>query len=97
MTDSFETLGLKPEATEGEIRARYLELVRAFPPDRAPERFAEVRAAYDELRDTLRRFASEVLTLRTVDTLDALAAELRRRLAATRLSADAILSLGDPS
>lgn len=97
MSDPFEILGLTPQASEDEIRARYLELVREYPPDRAPERFASVRSAYDELRDPLRRLDDEVLALSTVDTLDALAADVRRRLAATRLSADAVLSLGDPS
>ena len=40
MNDPYETLGLSPDAGESEIRRRYLELVREFPPDRAPERFA---------------------------------------------------------
>ena len=63
MSDPFEILGLTPQASEEEIRARYLELVREYPPDRAPERFASVRSAYDELRDPLRRLDDEVLAL----------------------------------
>ena len=45
MNDPYVQLGLPPSADETEIRRRYLELVRQFPPDRAPERFAEIRAA----------------------------------------------------
>ena len=35
MVDPYEALGLSPQADEKEIRERYLELVREFPPDRA--------------------------------------------------------------
>ena len=55
MIDPYEQLGLPPSADETEIRQHYLELVRQFPPDRAPERFAEIRAAYDALRDPVSR------------------------------------------
>ena len=51
MPTAHETLGVSNTASEAEIRSRYLQLVREFAPDRAPERFAEIRAAYDELRD----------------------------------------------
>ena len=45
MNDPYEVLELTPDADETEIRQRYLELVRAIPPDRAPERFAAIHAA----------------------------------------------------
>lgn len=52
-TDFFTTLGLPREAGEAEVRARYLELVKQFPPERAPERFREIQAAYEFARDPL--------------------------------------------
>ena len=58
MVDPYETLGISPQADEKEIRDRYLELVREFPPDRAPERFASIRAAYEQLRDPAVRLRS---------------------------------------
>ncbi len=54
MNDPYETLGLTTDAGEAEIRRRYLELVRQFPPDRAPERFTAIHAAYEALRDPAR-------------------------------------------
>ena len=60
MADPFEVLGLPKDAGEGEIRQRYLELVRAFPPERAPERFAAVHAAYQALRDPAARLESQL-------------------------------------
>jgi curved DNA-binding protein CbpA len=95
MSDPYEVLGLANDADEAEIRRRYLELVRQSPPDREPERFAAVRAAYDEVRDPARRLESQLFRASTSDSLDALAADLRARLAAARLSLDALLSLAD--
>jgi curved DNA-binding protein CbpA len=95
MSDPYEVLGLANDADEAEIRRRYLELVRQSPPDREPERFAAVRAAYDEVRDPARRLEAQLFRASTSDSLDALAADLRARLAAARLSLDALLSLAD--
>jgi curved DNA-binding protein CbpA len=96
MKDPHETLGLTPEANESEIRRRYLELVRAFPPDRAPERFAEIHAAYEALRDPARRLQAQLFRLETAsDSFEALAEDLRRRLGEARLPVDTLLHLGD--
>jgi curved DNA-binding protein CbpA len=80
VTDPYQVLGLSRHATEDEIRKRYLELVREFSPDRAPERFAEIRAAYDAVRDPSRRIAAQLFDPETTDTLDALATSVRKRL-----------------
>ena len=95
MTDPYEVLGLASDADEAEVRRRYLELVREFPPDRAPERFAAIRAAFDEVRDPARRLQSQVLTWSTTDSLDAIATDLRARLAGARLPLDVLLMLSD--
>ena len=39
MLAHYLALGLSPSAAGEEIRQRYLELVRAHPPSRDPERF----------------------------------------------------------
>src|SRR5437660_6432871 len=51
MTDPYQVLELAPDADDAAIRARYLELVRRWPPEQAPERFAAIRAAYEQVRD----------------------------------------------
>lgn len=51
--DPFKVLGLSPDASEAEIRARYLELVKQYPPEREPEKFREVRAAFELTKDPL--------------------------------------------
>lgn len=95
MHDPYEVLGVPPQADEAQIRERYLELVREFPPDRAPEKFAEIRAAFDELRDPLLQLEQQVFTLHSSDSLAALETELRARLRSARLPAAALLSLAD--
>lgn len=93
MNDPFEVLGLPQHADEAQIRNRYLELVRQFSPERAPERFAEIRSAFDELRDPLRRLDRQMFSLASSDSLESLAAAVRTQLRRARLSRDALLAL----
>jgi curved DNA-binding protein CbpA len=96
MNDPYETLGLRRDADESEIRRRYLELVREFPPDRAPERFTAVHAAYEAVRDPARRLESRLFQTETTDdSFEAIANDLRSRLRQSRLPVDALLKLAD--
>lgn len=56
--DPFESLGLEPSAGEAEIRQRYLEKVKAHPPDRDPEGFKVIQSAYEKLRDDTSRLST---------------------------------------
>ena len=51
MLAHYLTLDLAPDATQEEIRQRYLELTRSHPPSRDPERFGRIAAAYEALQD----------------------------------------------
>jgi curved DNA-binding protein CbpA len=96
MNDPYETLGLTTDAGEAEIRKRYLELVREFPPDRAPEQFTAVHAAYESLRDPARRLRAQLFQSETTtDSLEGLAADLRGRLRRVRLPVAALLELAE--
>src|SRR4051812_16230392 len=95
MNDPYEVLGVAANADEATIRQRYLDLVRQFPPDRAPERFVAIRAAYDEVCDPVRVLRAKLFQMSTSDSLEALAADLRRRLTDRRLPLDVLLSLAD--
>jgi curved DNA-binding protein CbpA len=96
MNDPYDVLGLTLDAGETEIRQRYLELVRAFPPERAPERFAAVHEAYAALRDPAQRLRSRLFTVEGKDdSIEAIAADLRRRLSEARLPVEALLALAD--
>ena len=52
-TDPFQVLGLSKDAGEAEVRSRYLELVKRFPPEREPDRFREIHAAFQAAQDPL--------------------------------------------
>jgi curved DNA-binding protein CbpA len=95
MNDPYEVLGLERTADETEIRRRYLELVREFPPDRAPERFAEIRAAYDEARDPTRLLESHIFEIDKRDSLDALRKDLRERLRGASMPLKTLLMLAE--
>jgi curved DNA-binding protein CbpA len=61
MNDPFTVLGVTEDAGDDQIKQRYLALVRAFPPDREPERFQAYRAAYETLRDQRKRLETKLL------------------------------------
>ncbi|MDR1947581.1 MAG: J domain-containing protein [Desulfovibrio sp.] len=46
LESSCSVLHLSPQATPGEIRQAYARLVRRYPPEHFPEKFAAVHAAY---------------------------------------------------
>ena len=93
MSDPYEILGLPRGASEADVRRRYLELVREHPPDRAPERFTQIRQAYEKLRDPVMRMESRLFDLQSSGTMAEIIAGVRRRLRRTRLPTPTLLSL----
>ena len=63
MLTHYLALGLSPSAGPDEIRRRYLELVRAHPPGRDPERFQRIAAAYEALEDDRSRVETAIFGL----------------------------------
>ncbi len=57
MDESYAILGLKPGATREEITRAYRKLVRRYPPELNPERFARIRRAYELLSSLEHRMA----------------------------------------
>lgn len=62
-SDPYATLGLARDASADEIKRAYFALVRANPPERAPEQFKRIRAAYERLRDPAKRAELDMLLL----------------------------------
>jgi len=61
MRDPFSIFGVHEDASDAEIRRRYLALVRDYPPDRSPEWFREYRTAYEALSDERKRLETKLL------------------------------------
>jgi curved DNA-binding protein CbpA len=51
----YQVMELASTATEDDIRRAYFKLVREHPPERDPDQFRRIRAAYEILRDPTRR------------------------------------------
>jgi curved DNA-binding protein CbpA len=93
MNDPYRILGIDPSADEAAVRARYLELVREFPPDREPQRFAEVREAYDRIRDPVNRLQQRLFDVSAHFTFESILADAKPSLRNPRLSSAMLLSL----
>ncbi len=59
--DPFAALGLGENADDDAVKRRYLALVRAYPPDREPERFQALRQAYEAVRGQRERLERKLL------------------------------------
>jgi DnaJ-class molecular chaperone len=95
MSNPYVTLGLSVEADQTRIRQRYLELVREFPPDRAPERFAEIREAYNQLCDPVKWMKSRLFEMHRNDSTAQIQWEVQQRIRAARIPTQALLDLAD--
>ncbi|MBC8871377.1 MAG: J domain-containing protein [Planctomycetes bacterium] len=95
MADPYLTLGLSADVDEATVRRRYLELVRENPPEKCPERFAEVREAYEQLRDPVTLLRKEIFRIRGRESLDDIIADLRSRVRAVRIPTETLLSLAE--
>lgn len=92
--EPFRVLGLPADAGEKQVRQRYLELVRQFPPEHEPERFQEIHGAYLAAKDPLviaRRL------LQSVDEEPAAWSDIldRHQSRPPKLSREVLLSLGN--
>lgn len=93
MTDPYDVLGVGRDADRAAIRQRYLELIRQYPPERSPQQFAEIRRAYEQLRDPVVSLESRLFNVSASQTFDIPMAELRLGVRQQRIPTDVLLSL----
>jgi len=62
-TDPYTVLSLARTASAAEIKQAYFKLVRTYPPEREPEMFKRIRAAYEQLKNPERRAETDMLLL----------------------------------
>lgn len=92
MSDPYEVLGLPPESDDEAIRRRYLELVRRFSPEHHPEKFAAVRAAYEQLKDVTTRLRHRLFEAGRKESVEAIVEDLVCRSQRRRLSLETLLT-----
>jgi DnaJ-class molecular chaperone len=95
MASAYEVLGVRIGCEDREVRRRYLELVRQFPPDRNPQRFAAIRKAYEQLRDPETRVTAVLFPSQKDDSLVNVIADVMQRLRGARIPPDTLLSLAE--
>jgi curved DNA-binding protein CbpA len=92
MIDAYAVLGLPPDSDDAAIRRRYLELVRQFSPEHHPEKFAAVRAAYEQLKDLNTRLRHRLFEAGRHESVDAIIEEVACRSSRRRVSLKTLLS-----
>lgn len=93
--DPFLVLGLPVDASEQDIRARYLELIKEFPPEKNPDRFRQIQAAYQLARDPL-ALAHQLIELSNPQEPPSWESVLAQHAQQTpQMSVDFLLSLGN--
>lgn len=74
----YQILGVDEDAGDEAIRARYLELVKTFTPEKDPGQFMRITRAYEGIRNRQARIKSAVIGLKNyrsrTDALDDLMA-----------------------
>ena len=70
--DPHGILGIPDDSGEEEIRLAYLEKIKIYPPDRAPEAFERIRDAYEMLNDPRRLARVQLFSVDPEMPLDAL-------------------------
>lgn len=95
MSDAWSVLSLNPSSSDDVIRQRYLALVREFSPERAPQQFAEIRKAYEALRDPVERVRRRLFMGDQPENTDCLMAEFREQTSAVRIPTSILLNLAN--
>jgi curved DNA-binding protein CbpA len=95
MVDPYQTLGLSSDADEATVRRRYLELVKQYSPEKSPQKFSQIRAAYDELRDPVRRLTKQIFQVRTRESLEDIIADILARVRSARIPTETLLSFAE--
>lgn len=93
MTDPYLVLGLPPDASDEQVRRRYLELIKLHSPEKDPARFSQVRAAYEALRDRTARVELRLFGPDQDDHLQDVVEQVQTLGARRRVSLQQLLSL----
>jgi len=92
-TDPFAVLGVSASAAPDVVRARYLELVKQYSPESAPEKFQQIRRAYEAASDPLQIAKNLIGEAPSIETWQSVLD--RQRAHPPRIATELLLSLGN--
>lgn len=67
--DPYAVLGVERTSDEAAIKRAYFKLVREHPPEREPEKFQEIREAYEQVRTAEARSQTDLFLLQLPPSL----------------------------
>ena len=67
----YLTLGIEENATDAQIRNRYLELIKIHTPERDPQRFQDITQAYEAIKDRRARVYTRIFSGRDTGDVEA--------------------------
>lgn len=84
--DPYSILGLPAgeDVADDAVRRRYLQLIREFPPEQQPAKFAAIRAGYEKIRTLPARANYRLFDAGGEDTLDEILAVVQSTQARPR-------------
>jgi len=90
MPNPFDLLGIPEDAGDDAIKKAYLQRVREHPPERDPDRFQAIRAAYEAVKTHRDRLSYQLFQAETPDLTELTATALcpggsRRRLSESQV------------
>ncbi|MDI6782552.1 MAG: tetratricopeptide repeat protein [bacterium] len=65
-TTAYQILEIPKEATDDEIKHAYIQLVKKHPPEIEPDKFIQIRKAYENLKDPVKRAREDLFTFNFV-------------------------------
>lgn len=81
MLKSYLVLDLPLDATDQDIRKKYLQLVKIYSPEKTPEEFQKITSAYESIKDKRTRVTTELFSalksIESSETIRTLAASVK--------------------
>ena len=95
LTIHYHTLGLSPDCSEADLRKRYLELVRRYPPESHPEKFSKIHEAYEQLKNPLEAVPDMLFSFSSGDSIDRIVADVLDYVRDERLPTSLLMQMGE--
>jgi len=96
LTVHYHTLGLSPDCTEADLRKRYLELVRRYPPESHPDKFSRIHDAYQFLKNPLESIHEMLFSFSSSeDSIDRIITDVIDIVHSERLPTPLLLQMGE--
>lgn len=67
MKNPFRILDLPEKCNDQEVKKAYLQMVKRYPPEQYPERFRDIRSAFDSIKTEKDRMALQLFRVPEID------------------------------